>query len=131
MLRGGTLLEAYALADFRCPILGCEPKYREEGSNKLSKPTDFASPAATYWGPERDSQGNFTGIGVSPGLGTNPDPSSVRIRSLFIVQHWMAWHMKSGLNLVLPCLITQKGPGEPCCTEQSAASVPGQFFGSV
>ncbi|MCP3679967.1 MAG: hypothetical protein GY782_06730, partial [Gammaproteobacteria bacterium] len=24
--------------------------------------------------------------------------------------------MKPGLNLILPCPITQKGPGEPCCT---------------
>ncbi|MCP3888136.1 MAG: hypothetical protein GY702_04590 [Desulfobulbaceae bacterium] len=93
-----------------------------EGSHKLSKQTDFASPVATYWGIERDSQGNFTGIGVSPGLGTKPDPSSVKIRSLFIAQHWMAWHMKPGLNLILSCPITQKGTGESCCTEHFSYS---------
>ncbi len=30
--------------------------------------------------------------------------------------------MKSGLNLILPCPITQKGPGEPCCTEHLSFS---------
>ncbi len=109
-----TLVEAYALADLRCPVMGCEDKHKFGKDQKpvLTTREDFPEPVGTYFGPERDNKGFFRGLGLCTGLGTNSKPNSVKINLHHFIRHWVTFHMKAGLAMILPCPITEGEEGQ-------------------
>ena len=102
--RWKNLFQAYVAADFRCPILGCEP--RDVPIANLTQPR------ATYGGsvtcPRDPISTRMTGVGIAYMAGTRT-PSSVQVRPENLTDHWVAFHMRKGLCLALPCPLDSIG----------------------
>ena len=88
------LMQAFAEADFKCPVDGCEVEHES-----LLHPV---ARCETHTAP-RDEEDNFFGIGVMDGLGVK-DPIQVQVEQDLILTHWQAYHMRRGNCIVLPCL---------------------------
>ena len=87
-----TLIKAFALADGRCPVLGCE-----------SSTHDTPKAAAAEGGWMRDSGGFLTGAGVEVGYGTRTETTTFGFRPFEYVDHWLAFHMRVDLCFALFC----------------------------
>ncbi len=94
--------------------MGCEEKHKFGKDQKpiLTTREGFPEPVGTYFGPERDTKGFFRGLGLCIGLGTSSKPNSVKINLHHFIRHWVTFHMKAGLAMILPCPITESGDGK-------------------
>ena len=89
------LCQAYAEADFRCPVAGCE-----DCTSSLFHPVARCTGLDT---PRQHGTGDFLGVGVQPGLGVR-EPDTVQVDPELILAHWQAWHMRRGSCVILPCM---------------------------
>ena len=99
------LARAYALADGRCPVIGCEPAPVDQHTRPR-----HLTPIATF-SPGRDSDGFLTGEGILEGAVAGTAGGDVRLRGDTLYAHWLAFHMQCGLTLTFPCPI----PGYAHC----------------
>ena len=85
------LVKAYALADGRCPVKGCEPHHVDYHTRLV----------ATYIGQDvhhRNDQGEhcMTDVGVKPGTFAKMAVSGLDVCPDHIGNHWLAFHIHQG-----------------------------------
>ena len=94
------VIKAFAHADARCPIQGCET----DGALHA----DLAPVGTRYLGKSdlRDKDGFLRGAFIRPGYGTRIDtPKTVRPRATEYLAHWLAFTMRVDLCCTLFCPI--------------------------